>query len=56
MATPASACPALQCRVAVICYKWSRSTPKCNHLFIGALSTFSENFMQIRLGVFVQSC
>jgi len=29
---------------------------KFNHLFIGPLPTFPENFMQIRLEVFAQSC
>jgi len=31
-------------------------SPKFNHLFTGRLPTFPENFMQIRLEVFVQSC
>jgi len=30
--------------------------PKFNHLFIGSLPTFPENFIQIHLEVFVQSC
>ena len=30
--------------------------PKFSHLFIGPLPIFSENFMQIRLEVFAQSC
>ena len=29
---------------------------KFNHLFIGPLPTFPENFIQIRLELFVQSC
>ena len=35
---------------------WSGSPPKFNHLFIGSLRTFPENFVQIRSEVFVQSC
>ena len=34
----------------------SRIATKFNHLFIGTLSTFPENFMQIRSEVFAQSC
>ena len=34
----------------------SRSPPKFNHLFIDPLPTFPENFMQIRLEVFAESC
>jgi len=33
-----------------------RSPPKFNHLFIGSLPTFPENFMQNRSQVFAQSC
>jgi len=33
-----------------------RSPPKFNLLFYGALPTFPENFIQIRLEVFTQSC
>jgi len=33
-----------------------QSPPKFNHLFIGPLPTFPENFIQIRLEVFAQSC
>ena len=29
---------------------WSRSPPKCNHLFINPLPTFPKNFMQNRFG------
>ena len=36
--------------------RWSGSPPKFNHLFIGSLSPFSENLMQIRLELFAQSC
>jgi len=32
------------------------SPPKFNHLFTGPLLAFPENFMQIRLDIFVQSC
>jgi len=33
-----------------------RIATKFNHLFTGPLSTFPENFMQIRLEVFAQTC
>ena len=36
--------------------RWSGSPPKCNHLFTGPLPIFPENFMQIRLEIFAQSC
>jgi len=36
--------------------RWSGSPPKFNRLFIASLPTFPENFMQIRSGVFAQSC
>jgi len=36
--------------------RWTRSPPKCNHLLTGPLSTFPENFMQIRSEVFVHNC
>jgi len=35
---------------------WSEFQPKFNHLFTGPLPTFPENFMQIRLEGFAQSC
>jgi len=35
---------------------WPESPPKVNHLFISSLSTFRENFMQIRSEVLAQSC
>jgi len=35
---------------------WFGSPPKFHHLFIDPLPTFPENFMQIRLEVFSQSC
>jgi len=31
---------------------WSKSPPQFNHLFVGPLQTFPENFMQIRSEVF----
>jgi len=33
-----------------------RSPPKFNHVFNGPLLTFPENFIQIHLEVFAQSC
>jgi len=40
----------------VLVYHCRDSPPKFNHLFTGPLSTFPENFMQIRSEVFAQSC
>ena len=34
---------------------WSGSPPKFNHLFVGLLPTFPENFIEIRSEVFAQS-
>jgi len=36
--------------------QWSGSPPKLNHLFIGPLPIFRENFMQIRSDVYAKSC